>query len=77
MGVAEVADTPLVIVTVATSHDMDFLAKAGIASIRHGGSRMKLTTQKLTAMFKAVAATCTGNRRLVSFLHGRVCAECT
>jgi len=53
LGVAKVADTPLVIVTVATSHDMNFLVKTRTAYIRHGGSSMKLTAQELKAMIQS------------------------
>jgi predicted HTH transcriptional regulator len=53
LGVAKVADTQLVIVTVATSPDVNFLVKTRTAYIRHGGSSMKLTAQELKAMIQS------------------------
>ncbi len=60
VNVASVADTPLVLVTVIKSLEINFLLKTKLAYIRHGGTSMKLTPQEMKAMIEA-----SGSQRLL------------
>ncbi|MEJ1960026.1 MAG: ATP-binding protein [Gammaproteobacteria bacterium] len=53
VSVSKVADTSLVVVTVAKSNEINFLIKTKTAHIRHGGSSMKLTAQEMKTMVEA------------------------
>lgn len=53
VNVANVADMPLVVVTVIKSLEINFLVKTKVAYIRHGGTSMKLTPQEMKAMIEA------------------------